>query len=55
MGILGRFVVEESIWNAVANSGAWTPVQKICGCGERLSPVLRRHVCMEEHCATDVV
>jgi len=55
VGILGRFVVEESVWNAVANSGARTPVQKVCGCGERLSPVLRRHVCMEEHCATDVV
>ena len=55
MGVLGRFVVEESVWNVVANSRAWTPVQKVCGCGERLSPVLSRHVCMEEHRATDVV
>jgi len=55
VGVLGRFVVEESIWNGVANSRAWTPVQKVCGCGERLSPVLSRHVSMEEHRATDVV
>ena len=45
----------ESIWNGVANSRAWTSVQEICGCGERLSLVLSRHVCMEEHRAADVV
>ena len=47
--------MEESIWNAVANSGAWTPVQKVCGCGECLSPVRCRHVRMDEHGVAYVV
>ena len=55
VGVIGCLVVEQSIWDGIANGGSRAPVQQVHHCGKRLCPIRCRHVCMNKHGATDIV
>jgi hypothetical protein len=55
MFVRGVMAEEEAVWCAIMAWAARTPVERVCGSGQRLRPVSGRNVSVEQESANAVI